>query len=146
VRRVADFSSRSVWGRISRLTHSLARRGRVGAWVDRKLNALISYATGYSSHVWRDVDRWRGAIRQTVEAVERSWAGLRSFAPDRVPVYGFDADSPSFFWCVGQGGFGIQTAPAASGLAASLLLGLAKPAYLDRIDARVYSAGRFQAD
>jgi len=92
------------------------------------------------------IHRFEQVVDWPVEAVERSWAGLRSFAPDRVPVYGFDADSPSFFWCVGQGGFGIQTAPAASGLAASLLLGLAKPAYLDRIDARVYSAGRFQAD
>ena len=58
-------------------------------------------------------------------AVERSWAGLRSFAPDRLPVYGFDNAVPGFFWCAGQGGFGIQTAPAASLVAASLLLGTA---------------------
>ena len=58
-------------------------------------------------------------------AVERRWAGLRSFAPDRLPVYGFDAREPGFFWCAGQGGFGIQTAPAAARLAADLLLGVA---------------------
>jgi D-arginine dehydrogenase len=40
-----------------------------------------------------------------------------------LPVYGFDPAAPAFFWCVGQGGFGIQTAPAASRLAASVLLG-----------------------
>jgi D-arginine dehydrogenase len=40
-----------------------------------------------------------------------------------VPVYGFDPRSDGFFWFAGQGGFGIQTAPAAAGLAAALVLG-----------------------
>jgi len=52
-----------------------------------------------------------------------SWAGLRTFAPDRRPVVGFDPRRPGFFWCAGQGGYGIQTAPALSALAAKLLLG-----------------------
>lgn len=55
--------------------------------------------------------------------VEHKWAGLRSFAPDRLPVYGFDQREPGLFWFAGQGGFGIQTAPAAAQLAAALLLG-----------------------
>lgn len=88
------------------------------------------------------VDRFEQVVDWPVEAVERSWAGLRSFAPDRVPVYGFDTASPSFFWCVGQGGFGIQTAPAASRLAASLLLSGEKPADLSRIDTGLYSPER----
>src|SRR3546814_10220355 len=58
-----------------------------------------------------------------VEAVERKWAGLRSFAPDRLPVYGFDPLARGFFWFAGQGGFGIQTALAAAKLGASLLTG-----------------------
>ena len=87
------------------------------------------------------IDRFEQVVDWPVEAVERSWAGLRSFAPDRVPVYGFDPASPSFFWCVGQGGFGIQTAPAASRLAASLLLHWEHPAPLDQIDTKVYSPG-----
>ena len=58
-----------------------------------------------------------------VEAVERKWAGLRSFAPDRLPVFGFDSVLPNYFWCAGQAGFGIQTAPAAARLAAGLLRG-----------------------
>lgn len=58
-----------------------------------------------------------------VLAVERKWAGLRTFAPDRMPVYGFDTRTPGFFWCAGQGGVGIQTAPAASRMAAALVLG-----------------------
>ncbi|HEU0283945.1 MAG TPA: FAD-dependent oxidoreductase [Sphingomicrobium sp.] len=92
------------------------------------------------------IDRFEQVVDWPVEAVERSWAGLRSFAPDRVPVYGFDADAPGFFWCVGQGGFGIQTAPAASRLAASLLLRRELPADLGRIDARVYLPSRFERD
>jgi D-arginine dehydrogenase len=52
-----------------------------------------------------------------------TWAGLRTFAPDRTPVVGFDSRAENFFWCAGQGGYGIQTAPALSALAARLLLG-----------------------
>lgn len=59
----------------------------------------------------------------TVERVEHRWAGLRSFAPDRLPVYGFAPAVTRYFWFAGQGGFGIQTAPAAADLAARLLLG-----------------------
>lgn len=67
------------------------------------------------------IDRFEAAVDWRVAAVERRWAGLRSFAPDRLPVYGYDADVPGFFWCAGQGGFGIQTAPAAARLCAALL-------------------------
>jgi D-arginine dehydrogenase len=70
------------------------------------------------------IDRFERATTARVRRVERSWAGLRTFSPDRNPVYGFDRSVPGFFWCVGQGGFGIQTAPAAGDLAARLLLGL----------------------
>ena len=60
------------------------------------------------------IDRFESVVDWPIERVERSWAGLRSFAPDRLPVYGFDRDMLGFFWCVGQGGFGIQTSPAAA--------------------------------
>ena len=69
------------------------------------------------------IDRLEKAVDWKVKRVERSWAGLRSFAPDRVPVYGFAPGRRDFFWFAGQGGFGIQTAPAAAKLAAALLLG-----------------------
>lgn len=69
------------------------------------------------------IDRLQGVVGWTVERVEHAWAGLRSFAPDRLPVYGFDPEQPRFFWCAGLGGFGIQTAPAAADLAQRLLLG-----------------------
>ncbi|GAA3701751.1 FAD-binding oxidoreductase [Sphingomonas cynarae] len=67
------------------------------------------------------IDRFEQAVDWRVAAVERRWAGLRSFALDRLPVYGFA--EPGFFWCAGQGGFGIQTAPAAAAMAAALVLG-----------------------
>jgi D-arginine dehydrogenase len=70
------------------------------------------------------IARFEEVVDWRVEGVEHRWAGLRSFAPDRLPVYGFDPDEPRFFWFAGQGGFGIQTAPAAAELAAGLLLGM----------------------
>lgn len=58
-----------------------------------------------------------------VRAVRSTWAGLRTFAPDRNLVIGPDPAHPGWFWLVGQGGFGIQTAPAAGRLAAALITG-----------------------
>jgi D-arginine dehydrogenase len=48
--------------------------------------------------------------------------------------FGFDSDVEGFFWCVGQGGMGIQTAPAASLLCAALIKGEGLPAELQGID------------
>jgi D-arginine dehydrogenase len=73
------------------------------------------------------IDRFEQASPAKVKRLESSWAGLRTFAPDRLPVFGFDRAVPGFFWCVGQGGVGIQTAPAAGDLCAALLLGEAPP-------------------
>lgn len=85
------------------------------------------------------IDRFESVVDWTLERVEHRWAGLRSFAPDRLPVYGFDPLVPGFFWCAGQGGFGIQTAPAGADLAARLLLGLEAGA----VDPLAYGPGRF---
>ena len=52
-----------------------------------------------------------------------SWAGLRTFAPDRTPVCGFDPAADGFFWLAGQGGYGVQTAPPLARLTAALCLG-----------------------
>ncbi len=57
-----------------------------------------------------------------ISKVNHSWAGLRTFSPDRLPVIGFEPLTKDFFWFVGQGGFGIQTAPALAQLGAALLL------------------------
>ena len=89
------------------------------------------------------IDRFEQVVDWRVAAVERKWAGLRSFAPDRLPVYGFDPARAGFFWFAGQGGFGIQTAPAAARLGAQLLLGLPRDEMTERLDAALYSPGRF---
>lgn len=68
-------------------------------------------------------DRIEGVLDFPISRVERKWAGLRSFVADRTPVVGFDPATDGFFWLVGQGGYGIQTAPAMARLATSLLVG-----------------------
>lgn len=88
------------------------------------------------------INRLQQVVDWRVERVERRWAGLRSFAPDRLPVYGFAPDEPGFFWFAGQGGFGIQTAPAAAKLGASLLLGTEVDPSVAGIDAATYAPGR----
>jgi len=87
------------------------------------------------------IDRFGTVVDWHIERVEHRWAGLRSFAPDRLPVYGFDPREAGFFWFAGQGGFGIQTAPAAAALAAGLLGG--KSAIT--LDPAPYSPARFVA-
>lgn len=89
------------------------------------------------------IDRFQNVTDWKIEAVERRWAGLRSFAPDRMPVYGFDPLAEGFFWFAGQGGFGIQTAPAAARLGAQVLLGQGADAMTAAIDAAAYSPSRF---
>lgn len=56
-----------------------------------------------------------------ITSVKNTWAGLRTFAPDRVPVAGFDPAHSGFFWLVGQGGYGIMTSPALGEIAACLI-------------------------
>ena len=90
------------------------------------------------------IDRFERAVDWRVERVERSWAGLRSFAPDRMPVYGFDPEVDGFFWCAGQGGFGIQTAPAAAQLSAALLRNEDLPPSVAAIDPKRFSPARFR--
>jgi D-arginine dehydrogenase len=90
------------------------------------------------------VERFEQVVDWPIERVERSWAGLRSFAPDRVPVYGFDQDVPGFFWCVGQGGFGIQTSPAAATLAAAVLLGDEPDPMVAHLASATFSPRRLQ--
>ncbi len=92
------------------------------------------------------IDRLEKVVDWQVTTVERKWAGLRSFAPDRRPIYGFDGQSPGFFWFAGQGGFGIQTAPAAARLGSQLLLGHGRDAMTDTLNPAIYSPLRFAVD
>lgn len=86
------------------------------------------------------IDRLQHVVDWKIRRVEHKWAGLRSFAPDRLPVIGRDQANPQFFWLAGQGGFGIQTAPAAAKLAASLLVDKASPPI--GVDAMAYRPDR----
>lgn len=92
------------------------------------------------------VDRVQQVADIPVRRIEHSWAGLRTFAPDKTPVVGYDSQLPGFFWLAGQGGYGIQTAPALSRLAGALVRREGIPGDLaDRgIDANQLSPARFQ--
>lgn len=68
------------------------------------------------------VDRIETAFDMAVRRIDHKWAGLRSFVADRCPVAGFDPDVPGFFWLAGQGGYGIQSAPALARTAAALAM------------------------
>ncbi len=67
--------------------------------------------------------------RTTIEVkrIVHKWAGLRTFAPDKMPVAGFAPDAEGFFWLAGQGGFGLQTSPVMAAVTASLIAGAPWP-------------------
>jgi D-arginine dehydrogenase len=91
------------------------------------------------------LDRFARATTHEVTRVTRTWAGLRSFAPDRTPVVGFDPAAEGFFWLAGQGGYGIQTAPAMSRLAAALILRAPGEQPVDAATVAALSPARFHA-
>ncbi|MGB3245962.1 MAG: FAD-dependent oxidoreductase [Sulfitobacter sp.] len=66
--------------------------------------------------------RYEAMVTTPVTRLLTSWAGLRSFAPDRALVLGPEPADDAFIWCVAQGGYGFQTAPAASQLVADLVM------------------------
>lgn len=69
------------------------------------------------------IARYEAHVTEPVTRMLSNWAGLRSFAPDRNLVLGVDPTDPTFVWMAGQGGYGFQTAPAASQLVADLVAG-----------------------
>jgi D-arginine dehydrogenase len=73
------------------------------------------------------VDRLTRVTTLQVPRIHARWAGLRSFVADKTIVAGFDDEAPGFFWLAGQGGYGIQTAPAVARVAAALINGGAVP-------------------
>ncbi len=93
------------------------------------------------------VARIEGALDFEVRHVRHSWAGLRTFAPDREPIIGYDATMPGLFWCAGQGGYGIQSSPASAQLAAALARGEAVPTAIatEGVTAEAVSPARFSS-
>ena len=82
-----------------------------------------------------------------VSHVAHSWAGLRTFARDRLPVIGFSGQVPGLFWLAGVGGYGIQTSPAVGQIAAALLTGADMPADVAEagVDPALFSPSRFES-
>ena len=85
--------------------------------------------------------RYEAQVTVPVTRLLASWAGLRTFSPDRVPLIGFAPSDPAFFWLAGQGGYGFQSSPAASQLAADMIAG--RPAALDQPSLAALSPQRF---
>lgn len=92
---------------------------------------------GVATAAWRVEDR----THAKVGAIRAKWAGLRTFTIDRIPAVGYAADAEGFFWLAGQGGAGLQTAPAVSQIAAALVERRASP--IAGIDAAALDPGRF---
>ena len=88
------------------------------------------------------LERLNRATDLDVRHVRRAWAGLRTFAPDRLPVAGFDDEMPGFYWLVGQGGAGIKTAPALAAMAAAAITGQGDGA--ESVDPHVFGVGRLR--
>jgi len=74
------------------------------------------------------IDRIERAFDLKVARIENRWAGLRSFVADKAPVIGYSQIAEGFFWLAGQGGYGIQTAPAISRLVGAMVYGRSVPA------------------
>lgn len=85
--------------------------------------------------------RYEDMMSEPVTRMISNWAGLRTFAPDRVLVIGPAPQDPAFFWLAGQGGYGFQTAPGASQLAADLIAG--RPPALEEKTVTALSPARF---
>jgi D-arginine dehydrogenase len=94
------------------------------------------------------VDRIERATTLQVKRIAHKWAGLRTFVKDRSPVVGYDPYRPGFFWFAGLGGYGIQTAPALSRLAASLVRGtqVDSPPLPDGVEVAALSPARLISD
>lgn len=88
------------------------------------------------------IERINDVTTLDIRSIRSSWAGLRSFVPDGGMVIGFDIDVDAFFWLAGQGGTGIQTAPAAGALAADIIRGVRPRANLD---VAAFAPGRLRA-
>jgi D-arginine dehydrogenase len=94
------------------------------------------------------IDHIQNMTTLNVRRPSHVWAGLRSFVADGSLVAGFDQKLAGFFWAAGQGGYGIQSAPAAGEAYAAMLRGMPMP---DRIlahgvDAAALSPARLSGE
>ncbi|OUS31888.1 hypothetical protein A9Q99_01990 [Gammaproteobacteria bacterium 45_16_T64] len=94
------------------------------------------------------IARFEEAMDVKITTVKRQWAGLRTFVADRSPVVGYDSQVAGFFWLAGQGGYGIQMAPALAKLAAALAVGRSVPDFMVKfgVTSESVSPARYQND
>jgi len=85
--------------------------------------------------------RYEEHVTEPVTRLLSSWAGLRTFAPDRQLVIGRSPHDPDFIWCAGQGGYGMQSSPGASQFLADMIAGT--PPAIDAANATALSPARF---
>nr|WP_277346020.1 FAD-binding oxidoreductase [Sneathiella chinensis] len=92
------------------------------------------------------VDRIQQAFDLPIRRIDHKWAGLRSFFADKCPIAGFEPGRDGFFWLAGQGGYGIQSAPALSRTAAALVLGTPLPQDIQDEGVTAEALSRTRAD
>lgn len=90
------------------------------------------------------IERINQVTTLDIRSVRSAWTGLRTFAPDRSMVIGPEPGAPGFFWLVGQGGTGIETAPAAAQLIASLVIRGEAPEHLAHLDLAALTPARLR--
>lgn len=92
------------------------------------------------------VDRIERGTTLRIGRIAAKWAGLRTFATDKLPIVGRDGRQPGFFWLAGQGGYGIMTSPALAEIAAAAVLGESIPKRITElgIDSRSLAPERLQ--
>jgi len=93
------------------------------------------------------IDRVEKVSTLEIDRIINKWAGLRTFTKDQSPIIGMDPIHDGFFWAVGQGGFGIQTAPAISTLIHSLVIDNKVPDHLKElgVKANMFAPGRLRS-
>ena len=143
----ADLAS-ALWPVVSGIDESYYFKPEAGAMLGSPANADPMHPHDVAPEeldVATGIHHIEANTSMTIRRPIRSWAGLRSFVPDGEMVIGWDSRSEGFFWLAGQGGYGIQSAPGASELAAALVLGNAVPAGLLRqgVDVAALSPQRF---
>ena len=91
------------------------------------------------------IDRINKATNFKFKSIVNQWAGLRNFVTDKTPVIGFDRNIENFYWLSGQGGYGIQTSPALSDIAANEILGKNNDFFFKKleINSKLLSINRF---
>lgn len=138
------------WPMVMAADHSLyfkPESGRVLASLSDEQPAVPGDVQPEELHIAQLVDRVERMTTMAPRRLHSRWAGLRSFAPDRDLACGRDLAEPAFFWLAGQGGFGIQTAPACAEMTAALIEDRALPAALTAagVDPAAMAPGRFRA-